>query len=292
MDRRDVEGVAGWISTRRVTVWNGAPAQLYDLAARPALDLGSLQEVWSGGGDTPDALREAFAEAHGVVPRATYGLTEAPTVVSIDPPGQEWRPRASGRVLPHYDVAAYDDEGRRLPAGELGELRLNGTARGPWAGLWTPPLGYWEQGGVRRTEPGPVPTGDIGTVDGDGWLTVLDRKKLVIIRGAANVYPLEVERVIMAHPDVVKVAVCGVPDDRLGQRVAAVVESAGPPLDTDALAELCRSELAPYKVPEIWSQVDALPVNAMGKVQRAGLAELVARLVVQDRRTGTQGSAT
>lgn len=68
MDRRDVDRVADWISARRVTVWNGAPAQLYDLAARPHLDLGPLQEVWSGGGDTPDALRRAFTEAHGLAP--------------------------------------------------------------------------------------------------------------------------------------------------------------------------------------------------------------------------------
>lgn len=276
MDRRDVDGVAEWISARRVTVWNGAPAQLYDLARRPELDLDSLEEVWSGGSDTPDTLRRAFAEAHGVLPRATYGLTEAPTVVSIDPPGNEWRPGSSGQVLPHFDVAAYDDDGRRLPAGELGELRLSGTATGPWADVWRPMLGYWERGGVLRDgEPGPFPTGDIGTVDGDGWLTVLDRKKLVIIRGGANVYPLEVERVIATHPDVTKVAVCAVPDDRLGQRVAAVVESSGPPLDLEALAELCRRELSPYKVPEIWSQVDALPVNAMGKVERTRLTELV-----------------
>ncbi|WP_406327650.1 class I adenylate-forming enzyme family protein [Streptomyces sp. NBC_00203] len=282
MNRRDVEGVAEWISSRRVTVWNGAPAQLYDLARRPDLDLGSLTEVWSGGGDTPDALRRAFAEAHGLVPRVTYGLTEAPTVVSIDPDG-EWRPGTSGQVLPHYDVAAYDDEGRRLPAGELGELRLSGAAAGPWADRWRPMLGFWERGGIRPAEPGPVPTGDIGTVDGDGWLTVLDRKKLVIVRGGANVYPLEVERVIAAHPDVAGVAVCAVPDDRLGQRVAAVVESAGPPLDLEALAALCRRALAAYKVPEFWSQVDALPVNAMGKVQRA----LLPGLVDPRRRPGT-----
>jgi long-chain acyl-CoA synthetase len=104
---------------------------------------------------------------------------------------------------------------------------------------------------------------------------VLDRKKLVIIRGGANIYPLEVERVIATHPDVVRVAVCPVPDERLGQRVAALVESAGPRLDLDGLTELCRRELAPYKVPEIWTQVDALPLNAMGKVQRAGLPDLV-----------------
>ncbi|QFG27582.1 acyl--CoA ligase [Actinomadura sp. WMMB 499] len=277
MDRRDVEGVAGWIAGHRVTVWNAAPAQLYDLAGRPDLDLSSLREVWSGGSDTPDAVRRAFAETHGIVPRATYGLTEAPTVVSIDPPGDEWRPRASGRPLPHFDVAAYDDAGDRLPPGELGELRLDGTAEGPWAGAWRPMLGHWENGGVRPRDPGLVPTGDIGTVDADGWVTILDRKKLVIVRGGANVYPLEVERVLGAHPDVDGVAVCGVPDERLGQRVAAVLEGSGPAPDTAALAEHCRRDLAPYKVPEIWVRVGALPVNAMGKVQRAGLPEMVER---------------
>jgi long-chain acyl-CoA synthetase len=275
MNRRDVEGVAEWISTRQVTVWNGAPAQLYDLAARPELNLTSLQEVWSGGSDTPDSLRRAFAAAHGLVPRVTYGLTEAPTVVSIDPPGSEWRPGTSGKVLPQYDVAAYDDDGRRLPTGSLGELKLSGSATGPWATTWTPTLGYWEQGAVRPPESGPIPTGDIGTVDADGWLTVLDRKKLVIVRGGANIYPLEVERVIATHPDVTAVAVCAMPDDRLGQKVAAVIESAGSPIDVEALTELCRGELSPYKVPEIWVQVDALPVNAMGKVQRGELPELV-----------------
>ncbi|MEU9017784.1 class I adenylate-forming enzyme family protein [Actinomadura sp. NPDC048394] len=283
MDRRDADGLAGWICERGVTAWNGAPAQLYDLARRPDLGLGPLQEAWSGGGDTSDALREAFSATHGLVPRATYGLTEAPTVVSIDPPGEQWRPGTSGRVLPHIDVAAYNDDGRRLPAGEPGELRLSGATSGPWAGAWTPLLGYWENGRVRPPEPGPVPTGDIGTVDGDGWLTVLDRKKLVIVRGGANVYPLEVERVLLAHPGVANAAVCGVPDDRLGQRVAAVVESTGARLDVAALTEACRRELAPYKVPEIWTRVDALPVNAMGKVQRAGLADLVARDAPGDR---------
>ncbi|ROO85197.1 acyl-CoA synthetase (AMP-forming)/AMP-acid ligase II [Actinocorallia herbida] len=275
MDRRDASGVAEWISTRRVTVWNGAPAQLHDFAARPELDLSSLREVWSGGSDTPDELRRAFAAAHGLVPRATYGLTEAPTVVSIDPPGEEWRPGASGRLLPHFDVAAYDAQGNRLPPGESGELRLAGASSGPWAGAWTPLLGHWEKGGVRPFAQGTVSTGDIGHVDGDGWLTVLDRKKLVIVRGGANVYPAEVERVLAAHPEVAAAAVCAVPDARLGQRVAAVVQTAGGPLDAGALAEHCRRTLAPYKVPEFWTQVPALPRNAMGKVQRTALADLV-----------------
>ncbi|AYJ52088.1 long-chain fatty acid--CoA ligase [Rhodococcus sp. P1Y] len=275
MDRRDLDGVAEWISSRRVTVWNGAPAQLHDLAQRPDIDISSLDEVWCGGSDTPDSLRRSFAEAHGLVPRVTYGLTEAPTVVSIDPPGSEWLPGTSGRVLPQYDVAAYDYSGARLPAGELGELCLTGASTGEWAQTWTPLLGYWENGVVVPPRDGIVATGDIGTVDADGWLRVLDRKKLIIIRGGANVYPLEVERVLAAHPDIVKVAVYPVPDDRLGQRVGAVIESTEQDIDFDELTQLCRRDLSPYKVPEFWTVVDTLPVNAMGKVRRAGLYDFV-----------------
>ena len=274
MDRRDADGVAEWIAAHRVTVWNGAPAQIYDLA-RSSADLGSLREVWSGGSDTPDTLRTAFADAHGVVPRATYGLSEAPTVISIDPPGSQWWPGTSGRVLPQFDVAAYDDAGHRLPAGEPGELRVGPAESGAWAGRWSPMLGYWSDGGVRAPDPGPLPTGDIGTVDDAGRLRVIDRKKLVIIRGGANVYPLEVERVIARHPDVAAVGVCAIPDDRLGQRVAAVVVSTGATLDFDALDRSCREELAGYKVPESWTRVDSLPTNAMGKLQRTGLTDLV-----------------
>ncbi|MFW0796683.1 class I adenylate-forming enzyme family protein [Gordonia sp. CPCC 205515] len=275
MDRRDLDGVVEWITSRRVTVWNGAPAQLYDLARRPDIDLGALEEVWSGGSDTSDALRQEFSAAHGLIPRATYGLTEAPTVVSIDPPGREWRPRASGVVLPHLDVAAYDDNDVRLPAGELGELKLAGRADGEFADAWRPMLGYWDRG-LHPTVDDLIATGDVGTVDAGGWLTVVDRKKLVIIRGGANVYPLEVERVIATDPRVGRVAVYPLPDDRLGQRVAAVIESGGEAVDFDHLADLCRRELAGYKVPEVWSRIDTLPVNAMGKVLRANLADVVA----------------
>ncbi|WP_019930675.1 class I adenylate-forming enzyme family protein [Nocardia sp. BMG111209] len=276
MNRRDVDGVAEWITGRRVTVWNGAPAQVYDLAQRPQLDLSSLREVWSGGADTSDALRRNFAAAHGLTPRATYGLTEAPTVVAIDPAGERWQPGTGGQVLPHLDVAAYDDAGHRLAPGELGELRITATTSGPYANLWRPMLGYWADGGVQPVDADPTQTGDIGTVDDEGWLAVLDRKKLVIIRGGANVYPLEVERILTAHPGVAKAAVYGIPDDRLGQRVAAVVETAGTAVDFTALAESCRRELAGYKVPELWSRVPDLPVNAMGKVVRPGLPEFVA----------------
>jgi acyl-CoA synthetase (AMP-forming)/AMP-acid ligase II len=285
MDRRDVPGVAEWAGRERVTVWNGVPAQLYDLARQPELDLSSLEEAWCGGAGCPDELRRSFEETHRAPVRATYGLTEAPTVVAIDPVDGRTRPGASGLVLPHLDVAAYDEEGRRLPAGATGELRISPATHGQWAGAWTPALGEWRDGAVIPAPGGPVATGDVGSVDADGWLTVVDRRKLIIVRGGANVYPAEVERVIRLHPAVTEAAVFGVPDERLGEKVAALVQL-GTELETSVLEELCRQHLARYKVPETWSVVDSFPTNAMGKIIRTRLPGLLAQNPAPGRSRG------
>lgn len=274
IDRRDIGGVAEQIAEHDVTVWNGAPAQMYDLARRPDLDLRSLHELWSGGGDTPDELRQAVVDTHGLHIHSTYGFTEAPTVVAIDPVDGRSRSGATGMVLPHLTVVACDDDGVALPPGQIGELRAAAATTGDWAGLWRPPLGLWHDGEVVPHLPeSAVLSGDIGTVDEEGWLSVVDRKKLVIVRGGANVYPAEVERVLHAHPAVEAVAVLGVPDERLGERVAALVVARGR-LDQDELAALCRERLARYKVPELWRQVTSLRTNAMGKINRSGLLDV------------------
>ena len=163
MDRRDKEGVAEWIGRAGVTVWNGAPAQLFDLARRTDLDLRPLAEVWTGGGTCPEHVREAFLAAHGVPVTGTYGLSEAPTVVAIDPPGGGHREGASGRVLPHLDVAVYDQDGHRAGASGTGELGISAASAGAWSGMWRPPVGHWEDGSVRPADPRPVVmTGDVG----------------------------------------------------------------------------------------------------------------------------------
>lgn len=267
MDRRDPDGVADWIQRHRVTVWNGAPAQLYDLARRPELDLSSLAEAWTGGGDTPEHVRAAFGEAHHVPVVVSYGLSEAPTCVSIDPPSGAHRDGAAGQVLPHLDVTTAD-----------GELIVTAAAAGPWKDAWCPPLGQWENGQIvdNSKRPGAVETGDIGSVDADGWLTVTDRKKLMIVRGGGNVSPAEVERVLTEHPAVHRAVVFGVPDERLGERVAAlVVAEDGMRADAGALAEFCGRRLARYKVPERWGLAAELPVNAMNKVIRTALPDLL-----------------
>jgi acyl-CoA synthetase (AMP-forming)/AMP-acid ligase II len=279
MDRRDADGIAEWIRDGSVTHWNGVPAQLHDLVAADRVEsdaLASLHEVWSGGGDCPDSLRARFAEVYGLQLRSTYGLTEAPTVVAIDPVGDARQPGASGQVLPHLDVAAYADDGARLPAGDTGELRITSRRDGEWAGRWTPYLGVWQDWQVVPYDSAVVATGDIGSVDTDGWVRIVDRLKVLIIRGGANVYPAEVERVLTAHDAVAGAAVFGVPDERLGERVAALIQLRP---DADVTVAALRAEvagqLAKYKVPERWGIVSELPRNAMGKVVRTELPQLL-----------------
>jgi acyl-CoA synthetase (AMP-forming)/AMP-acid ligase II len=282
MDRRDSDGVAEWIERTKVTHWNGVPAQLHDMVTTKQVDparLASLREVWTGGGDCPESLRTRFAEVYGLPIRASYGLTEAPTVVALDPVGGETHPGASGRVLDHLWVRARGADGVLLPPEAEGELCIAPRSSGPFAGRYTPYLGLWKDGAVIDPPELPIPTGDIGMVDRDGWLFVLDRLKVLIVRGGANVYPAEVERVLVTVGGVGGAVVFGVPDDRLGERVAALIElREGATVSVDDLRNACAAQLADYKVPERWGFIDALPRNAMGKVVRPGLVELLEKV--------------
>ncbi len=277
MDRIDAEGVAEWIRRERVTTWNGPPALLHSLAHRDDIDpsdLASLDEVWTGGADCPEAIRSAFEDRFGLPVLATYGLSEAPTVVAIDDrSGRDHAPGASGRPLPHLAVRIAGDDGGSLPAGQAGEICI-----GPADDRYRTMLGYWQRPDATADTlaGGELHTGDIGFLDDEGRLHVRDRKSLVILRGGANVYPAEVERVLLDHAAVEAGAVLGVPDERLGERVAAVVEAAaGVEVDVDDIRAHLLANLARYKVPEQIAVVAALPRNAMGKIVRTELPALL-----------------
>jgi acyl-CoA synthetase (AMP-forming)/AMP-acid ligase II len=231
MDRIDAEGVAEWIRNEQVTVWNGPPALLHSLAHDDAIapsDLASLREVWTGGADCPEAIRRAFEDKFGLPVLATYGLTEAPTVVSIDPPNGPHVDAASGKPLPHLKVRIAEDEEICVSAAD-DRYRLM--------------LGYWNRDDATADtlRGGELHTGDVGFVDDDGYLHVRDRKSLLIIRGGANVYPAEVERVLQAFDGVVASAVIGVADERLGERVVALIEGDA---DEVKLRDHCLATLA------------------------------------------------
>ncbi len=277
MDRIDAEGVAEWIHREQVTTWNGPPALLHSLASNDSITpahLASLDEVWTGGADCPEAIRSAFAAKFGLPVLATYGLSEAPTVVAIDRrDGARHREGASGRPLPHLRVRIADDHHATLPAGETGQICISAADD-----RYRPMLGYWErpEATADALVDGELRTGDVGFLDDDGFLHVRDRLGLLIIRGGANVYPAEVERVFATFAGVAASAVLGVPDERLGERVAALVEPApGIQLDLDALRDHLAANLARYKVPERIVAIDRFPSNAMGKIIRTELPALL-----------------
>jgi acyl-CoA synthetase (AMP-forming)/AMP-acid ligase II len=268
-DRNDPAGVAEWIRNERVTVWNGPPALIHSLAHDDAVapdDLASLDEVWNGGGDCPEPVRAAFEEKFGKPVLMTYGLSEAPTVVTIDDPDGRHAIGGSGRPLPHLEIRVIDDELCVAPA-----------TSGDYVGVYHPMLGYWNRDDATKEtlRDGVLHTGDLGFVDDDGFLHVRDRKSLVIIRGGGNVYPAEIERVLHERPEIEACAVVGLPDERLGERVAVAIQlREGATVTEDELREHCSANLAKYKVPERWLFVDGFPRNSMGKIQRRELPDL------------------
>jgi len=231
--------------------------------------------VWTGGADCPEAIRTAFEAKFDLPVAATYGLTEAPCVVAIDGRGgRDHVTGGSGRPLGHLAVRVVDEEGATLPAGELGEICVTGVDE-----RYRPMLGYWNrpEATAATLAGGELHTGDLGLLDGEGCLHVRDRRSLVILRGGANVYPAEVERVLHEHPGIASGAVFGVPDERLGERVVAVVEPVpGAHLDLDEVRSFLLANLARYKVPERIAVVEDLPRNAMGKIVRTELPGLLA----------------
>jgi long-chain acyl-CoA synthetase len=301
MDRVSSDAVAKWVREERVTVWNGPPPLLYTLAHDDAVaptDLQSLREVWSGGADTPEAIRSAFESKFGVEVRGTYGLTEAPTMVTIERPGTKHVEGSSGTPLPHLEVTIREAAGERQPAGVTGEIcigprdadEIGARLAEDWGadpGAGDAPeyrlmLGYWNQREetTKALAGGFLRTGDAGSIDDDGLLTVSDRISLMLNRGGANVYPAEIERVVTAVDGVDSCGVFGVPDERLGERVAILVQfKAGHDGDLAFVIDQVRAELASYKVPELVATVDALPRNAMNKIDRRALAKLGRPLV-------------
>ncbi len=188
----------------------------------------------------------------------TYGLTEAPALVCLDDLGGARPPGTSGRPLDHVELSI-----------DAGQITLAPARRWTLAGAYRPAVGYWGRPDAAAgvTDGHTLHTGDLGQLTPEGHLRVLGRISTVIIRGGSNVYPAEIERVLVEAPGVGACAVVGVADERLGERVGAVIEPAdGHDLDLAAVADYCRGQLAAYKVPERWAVVDRLPRNQMGKV--------------------------
>jgi long-chain acyl-CoA synthetase len=271
IDRIDPLGLAEWIRSERVSTLSAVPAIVHDLLTHPDVhpdDLASLVRPGCGGGSTPDSFRRLYEARFGMRLTTGYGLTEAPTAVTAEDPALPAVPGGSGRALPHVEVTVRDDAGAVLGPDAVGEVCVGPATSGALAGAYTPMLGYWGRPDATASalRDDVLFTGDLGYLTAAGDLVITDRKGDLIVRGGANVYPAEVERVLHEEPRVAACAVVGIPDDRLGERVVAAVVLTDPTFSVDELRAHCARSLARYKVPEVFRVVDDLPRNAMGKV--------------------------
>ncbi len=288
MDRSDAEGVGQWIQTHRVEIFNGAPTTFWDLLCKPTLqhlDLSSLKAVCLGGGPAPLDLVEAFSARFGYELRADYGLSEAPASVMLGSLDRRDKVMVYDEAGKHVRLAIMDPAGREVAPGTIGELCIGPHESGQWAGVFTGMLGYWHRPEETRGafHGAWMRTGDQATMD-DGEIRIAGRKKEMILRGGANIYPAEVEAVVRRHASVHDVVVLGLPDPRLGEVVAAFVKlTPGAAANADLLIrlkEFCRAEIARYKVPERWFVVDDFPRNALNKPLRASIKTMTEREII------------
>ncbi|MGH9893633.1 MAG: AMP-binding enzyme, partial [bacterium] len=197
--------------------------------------------------------------------REGYGLSEAAPIVSAHRPGRPIKPGSVGEPLPGVSVRIVDKEGKDLAVGGIGELLVSGP---------NVMKGYYglPEDSAEALRDGWLHTGDMARQDADGYLYLVERKKDLILRGGFNIYPREVEQVIIQHPAVLEVAVIGVPDAVFGEEVTAVmVLKQGKILTEEELMTFCQARLARNKSPRHVHFVSDLPKNALGKVMRKEL---------------------
>ena len=256
-----------------VTTFAGVPTMYWGLlnAARDvsaddfAALKGKLKACLSGGSAMPVELLRRFEEVFSVAILEGYGLSETSPVACFNHHDRERKVGTVGQAVFGVEVRVVGDDDRVLNAGEAGEIALRGH---------NVMKGYYgrAEATAEALRGGWFHTGDIGTMDHEGYVTVVDRLKDMIIRGGFNVYPREVEEVLMTHPEVSLAAVVGVPDEEYGEEIKAfVVTQAGSSLTAAELRAWSKGCLAAYKYPRALSIVDSLPMNATGKILRREL---------------------
>jgi long-chain acyl-CoA synthetase len=281
MDRVDGPGLAEWIHRERVSSFSAVPAMVHDLLTDPAVTdemLAPLQGIGVGGADMPDAFRRMYQERFGTPVGTGYGLTEAPTAVTVEDVTRPMVPGTCGKAIPQVEILVLDEQDRPVPAGEVGEVCVAPATSGEWADCYRPMLGYWNkpEETARALRGGILHTGDLGCLDAEGNLFIKDRRNDLILRGGANVYPAEVERVLHEDPRIAACAVVGRPDERLGERVVAFVQLArGVDATAEEIRDHCAEHLARYKVPEEIRFVDAFDRTPMGKIRKTALRDVL-----------------
>ncbi|GAA3476345.1 long-chain fatty acid--CoA ligase [Streptomyces yanii] len=274
MRRFSGAGALELLAAENVSVFMGVPT-MYHALVEAAAQHGTgpniaLRAAVSGGAALPVALLERFEETFSTQVLEGYGLTETSPAATFNQPQTGRRPGTVGHPVWGVEVgvadAAVDDRVRLLPDGETGEIVVRG--HNVFAGYLDDP-----EATAAAMVDGWFRTGDLGVRDADGFLSIVDRKKELVIRGGFNIYPREVEEVLVRHPAVSEVAVIGVPDEKRGEEICAVVvvrTDAGP-VTADELIAWSRERLGRHKYPRIVRFTEALPLGPTGKVLKRAL---------------------
>jgi long-chain acyl-CoA synthetase len=246
------------------TLFNG----LLNTPGFDQVDFSQLRMSFGGGMAVQRAVAEKWQKVTGCALIEGYGMTESSPVATINPLVDGARFSGSiGLPVPSTEIGIQDDDGKPLPMGDVGEICI----RGPQV-----MKGYWQQPGETEkvlSSDGWLRTGDLGRIDETGLVYIVDRKKDMILVSGFNVYPNEIEDIVMQHPGVSEVAAVGVPDEHSGEVVKLFVVRKDPSLTTEALKEFCRENLTGYKRPKLIEFRDELPKSNVGKILRRELRD-------------------
>lgn len=261
----DADATLTQIEAERVTVLSVVPVvlqRLLDDSRLETADLSSLRIVASSGSALPASVVETWFDRVGPNIYNLYGSTEAGQATLATPAELKVTPNTAGRVLPGSEVAIYDDSGTRMPSGQVGRIFVGNGAQ----------FDSYTGGGTKESLDGLMATGDVGHFDNDGLLFITGRADDMIISGGENVFPAEVEELLLGHPDVADVGVVGVEDEDFGQRlVAYVVRRPRSSVTSKRLRAHVADQLARHKVPRSINFVESLPRTATGKLRRQDL---------------------
>jgi long-chain acyl-CoA synthetase len=268
---RDIPGFIKELKKVEFTVITGVNTLFNALLNAPGIrdvKAGALKIAVGGGMAVQRAVAERWQEVFGVPLIEGYGLTETAPIVCANPLNTREYTGTIGLPLPSTEVSVRDDDGSEVPLGEVGEICVHGPQ--VMKGYWNQP----EETAKVFTADGWLRTGDMGFMDERGFIKLVDRKKDMILVSGFNVYPNEVEDVVMTHPGVLEVAAIAVPDERSGEAVEIVVVKKDPALTDSALIEHCKKHLAGYKVPRrVVFRNDPLPKTNVGKILRRVIKE-------------------
>lgn len=267
---RDLDSMIADLKRHRITLLTGINSLFVSLMAHPefdSIDFSRLKWVNSGGAPLNTEIARRWQARTGSVVREGYGLTETSPVVVASTAFTPYKEGYIGRAVIDTEMRTVDDDGKETPRGEPGELLI----RGPQV-----MQGYWQRPEATAesiTDDGWLKTGDVGVIDEEGFLKLVDRKKDMILVSGFNVYPNEIEDVVMGHSGIRECVAVGIPDEKKGESIKLFVSLNDPSLDKDAIIAHCREHLTGYKVPSSIEIREDLPKSTVGKLLRRVLRD-------------------